>query len=275
MRVALAYSLNDPVGTRVSRMLREVLGGREASCPPAVECFKLNHTMMGGFREDVVELEMLDEAPDPGAEAVIVLSRHRAESGRKSLTVHHTGNPTRSTYGGEPERLARSYPALSKLLLKVYREIAVDRGIAGEYDVVLEATHHGPTRPLKPIIFIEVGSTPSEWSDERALKAMTDTVVHVIDSKPPECLPAAGFGGTHYPAKFTKIHLEGGYCMGHIIPKYAFASGVGEEVLRQAILNTYPAPAAKALIEKKSLKGRHREAITRVMESLGVEVERV
>ncbi len=276
MRLAIAYSLGDPVGSSASRILVELDGGDRVECPGAVECYRLsNGAYMAGFREDVVNLEMLDDSPDPGTEAIIVLSRHRAESGRKSLTVHHTGNPGKAAYGGEPGRLAVSYPALSRLLLATYRRKAEEAGIAGEYSIVLEATHHGPTRPRKPVVFIEVGSTPREWGDERALRVMAETVLEVLGSSLPECKPAAGFGGTHYPEKFTRIHLEGEYCLGHIIPKYVFQQGVDPSVIVQAVERTYPQPAQAALIEKKSLKSVHRRLVEDVLSRRSVDVVKV
>ncbi|MEB3860690.1 MAG: D-aminoacyl-tRNA deacylase [Desulfurococcales archaeon] len=268
MRLAVAYSTRDPVGKAASRLLVELAGGEEAECPGAVECYRLSTgAYLAGFNEDVVELEMIGETPDPGAEAVVVLSRHRAESGRKSLTVHHTGNPGKAAYGGEPGTLSISYPALSRLLLQKYREKAEEAGIAGEYSIVLEATHHGPTSPGRPLVFIEVGSTPEEWRDTRALRAMAETVLEALKGEPPMCKPAAGFGGTHYPEKFTRIHLEGEYCLGHIIPKYAFQQGVEASVIVQAVEKTYPQPAEVALIEKKSLKSSHKKLIEQVLGS--------
>jgi len=275
LRLALAYSVRDPVGSNASRVIVELTGGDRASCGMAVECFELGNIYLAGYDIDVIDLEVLDETPDPSADAVIVLSRHRAESGRRSLTVHHTGNPTRSTYGGDPETLSIAYPALSKILLKTYYEKAVETGVIGEYEVVLEATHHGPTGLRKPIVFIEVGSTPEDWRNPRAIRTLAETVVEVLDREPPNCIMSAGFGGTHYPVKFTRLQFESEYCIGHIIPKYAFKNGVGVKVLEQAILNNYPGGATRVLLEKKSLKGEYRRLVESIASSMGVGVERV
>ncbi len=94
---------------------------------------------------------------------------------------------------------------------------------------------------------------------------MAETVLEALKSEPPMCKPAAGFGGTHYPEKFTRIHLEGEYCLGHIIPKYAFQQGVEASVIVQAVEKTYPHPAEVALIEKKSLKSSHKKLIEQVL----------
>ncbi len=273
-RVALAYSTRDPAGRGAARELASMLGAERHECPMARECLLLaGRIALAGFDEDTPFMEFLDETPDPGAEAVVVLSRHSSESGLKALTVHHTGNPTDRTFGGEPRTLAVAYPALSRALLRAYRDAAGEEGILGEYDLKLEATHHGPTRPHKPIVFIEIGSGPSEWSDARAHRAMALAVAHVLETGPsPDCVPAAGFGGGHYPVKFTKVHLDGEYCMGHIIPKYAVREGVDAGVVRQAVEKAYPQPARAALVEKKSLRSAERREIVSALEEIGVTV---
>ncbi|MEB3787379.1 MAG: D-aminoacyl-tRNA deacylase [Desulfurococcales archaeon] len=279
MRVAIAYSLQDKAGTGAASHLKGILAPRESTCPRAVECLEGEGFKLAGFREDVLYFDWLDETPDPEADAVIVLSRHRAESGKPSLTVHHTGNPTRdNSHGGDPSTLAYSAPALSKLLLTLYRSVAEETGLMGEYEVTLEATHHGPTRPRKPIVFIEIGSGPEQWVDERVHRALAETVARALDTIHgglPECTPAAGFGGTHYPIKFTRLHLDGEYCMGHIIPKYAFAAGVSDDVIVQAVEKTWPEPVSTALVEKKSLKSADRRRVVALLESIGVNVVRV
>ena len=277
-RLALAYSTGDPVGSGVAARLRHIVGAERAECPRAVECFLLRTgQLLAGFRERQTELEFLDETPDPAAEAVIVLSRHASQSGRPTLTTHHTGNPApgEPLLGGRPGELSISAPPLSKLLLATYREEAEARGLLERYEISLEATHHGPTSTGKPLVFIEIGSTPKEWGDPDAQEAMASAVARSLEAPLPECRRAAGFGGTHYPRKFTRLHLETDVCMGHIIPKYAFQKGAGEDAVRQAILKTWPGPAEVAVYEKKSLRAEYRDMVKRVVEALGVPLERV
>jgi len=272
-RLALAYSVRDPAGSGAARELVELLGGEKGECPGARECWVLPRgVMLGGFDAETVEFEFLDETPDPRAEAVVVLSRHSASSGRPSLTTHHTGNPTSTTLGGEPYRLAVSAPPLSRALLRAYRDEAGARGLLGEYEVTLEATHHGPTGPSKPIVFIEIGSDPTRWADRRAHQAMAAAVARVLEGGIEPCTPAAGFGETHYPAGFTRIHLDGEYCMGHIIPRYAIRQGITREVIEQAVARTWPEPARVAIVRRKSARSAERREIVAALEGLGVEV---
>jgi len=273
-RLALVYSMLDPAGSGAAARLIELLGGSKTQCPRAAECHELpDGTLLAGFPLEQVRFEFLDETPDPRADAVVVLSRHASQSGRPTLTTHHTGNPTDSAaLGGEPLRLAISAPPLSSLLLRLYRAEAENMGLLEKYEVSLEATHHGPTGNKKPLVFIEIGSTPEEWRDRKAQEAMARAVARALEEPLPRCEPAAGFGGTHYPRKFTMLHLEGETCFGHIIPKYAFARGVPDRIIADAVSSTWPTPARVAVIEKKSLRAADRWRVNAVMESMGVPV---
>lgn len=272
-RYALAYSLRDPVGSAVASIIRGELGSSRWECPRSAECYRLdNGVVMGGFEAESYQLEHLDESPDPDADVVIVLSRHSASSGKPSLTTHHTGNPTSRTLGGDPYRLAYAAPPVSRALLRVYRRVAGELGLLDKYSVTLEATHHGPTRPRKPLVFIEVGSTPEEWRDQKALQAMALTVIEAMDNPlPSDCRIAAGFGEPHYPIKMTTIHLDGDYCLGHIIPRYALQD-TREEVLVQAVERNWPRPAEAAIVHKKSVKSAMRKRLVEMLEKNGLEV---
>jgi len=274
-RIAVAYSVKDPAGSgAASRLLELASNTREGSCPLASKCWILEgDILMGGYDSDTVDMEFLDETPDPQAEAVIVLSRHSSTAGRPSLTTHHVGNPTKRTLGGDPETLGVSAPPLSRALLRAYREEAETLGLTGEYEVTLEATHHGPTGVSKPIVFIEIGSTPDRWADPKAQEAMALAVLRVLRSPLERCEAAAGFGETHYPRKFTEIHLDGDYCMGHIIPRYALQEGVPPRVVEQAINKTWPSRPRVALIHKKSLRSEQRKGLIDHLKSLGVETQ--
>lgn len=282
MRFAVVYSLGDPVGVGVARVLRGLIGGVEASCAGSVvSCVRLSTgDFLAGYGVDQLFFEFLDSSPDPGADAVIVLSKHSSSSGRPSLTVHYTGNPTGdASLGGSPGVLSVAAALLGRELLRAYRDSARDLGLLGEYQLSFEATHHGPTGNRKPLVFVEVGSGPEQWADGRAHTAMARAVARVLEGKElleaAECSVAAGFGGTHYPYKFTRLALEEGVCMGHMIPKYAFNRGVPRSVILQALEKNWPAPAATAVIEKKSIRSAHRRLVEEVAAEAGVRVEYV
>ncbi|MCS7106891.1 MAG: D-aminoacyl-tRNA deacylase [Acidilobaceae archaeon] len=266
--IVVAYSLRDPAGSGSAKLLLELTRGEETTCAGAVECYSTPMGLIAGYREDVVELEALQEL-SPAADAFIVMSRHSAESGRKTFSVHHPGNPTETPHGGRPRSLALSFPGLSKALMLNYRETS--RGLGG-FELTLEATHHGPTEVGRPVVFIEIGSTEAEWRNEEAQKAMALAVLRTLEGGPRSCKAAVGIGGTHYPARFTRMHLEEDVCFGHILARYQM-TGVTEDVLRQALERTYPETPQLVFVEKKSVKREQKELIERIAAERGAVVE--
>ena len=97
---------------------------------------------------------------------IVFLSRHKAASGRPSLTVHPIGNWGNADYGGKKAEVSGATPGwMTGLLLKI-RENRIDG-----YDVCFEATHHGPFLQT-PTLFLEIGSTESEWEKKEPARAL-------------------------------------------------------------------------------------------------------
>ena len=97
---------------------------------------------------------------------IVFLSRHKAASGRPSLTVHPIGNWGSAEYGGKEAEISGAAPEwMTGLLLKIK-----ENRIPG-YDVCFEATHHGPLLE-KPTMFLEIGSSESEWENYEPAKAL-------------------------------------------------------------------------------------------------------
>lgn len=239
-RVLLAYSHGDPAGRGTAEALRARGGWR--SCPTpiprALDC-SYNPDLgayLAGFREDTIELDFLDTVAPRDVEAYIVLSRH--SGGRPSLTAHYPGNPSpQAPYGGRPRELAHTWPRLMAALFRRYARIAAERGLASEFSLTLEATHHGPTSLEKPIVFIEIGSSEEQWGRRDAHEAMAEAVALTLQEgwlEEPCTTVAIGMGDTHYPAKHTKALLEKGVCYSHIFSKHVLAE-LTEKVLRQAV----------------------------------------
>ncbi|MDX1441801.1 MAG: D-aminoacyl-tRNA deacylase, partial [Nitrosopumilaceae archaeon] len=90
-----------------------------------------------------------------------------------------------------------------------------------EFQITIEATHHGPTALSKPTIFIEIGTTEKQWTNVSLCNSIAQIVDQVLSEKIPSHPVAICFGGTHYPEKFTKELLEGKYALGTVMPKHA------------------------------------------------------
>ncbi|ABM80634.1 D-aminoacyl-tRNA deacylase [Hyperthermus butylicus] len=238
--LALIYSARDPAGSGTARIIRELLGGDRCSLPRAVECTLLsNGVYLVGFDADSIFLDFLGEVLPANIEGYVVLSRH--SGGKPSLTVHHTGNPgPEAPYGGKPWSLAPAWPRTAAGLLRTYRRVAEEMGLTGEFQVTLEATHHGPTELEKPIVFIEIGSSEREWVRRDTQNAMAETVIRFMerDLVSVECSKVAiGIGDTHYPIKHTRNVLERGYCYSHIFSKHVL-DNLTLELLEQALEKT-------------------------------------
>lgn len=272
-RLSIVYNIRDPAGRGAAEKLLQILDWKQAACTGAQTCYEIPNTaVLAGYDTEQVYFDFLDESPDPDADAIIVLSRHSSSSATASLTTHHAGNPTSKTLGGEPYKLSTSAPPLSKALLSKYRETACSRGLLGEYDLTLEATHHGPTKPMKPIVFIEIGSIEENWRDERAHWAMAEAVARIVEEGIGDCTPAVGYGDTHYPKKFTRLHLESEYCLGHIIARYALRN-INRKVIVESVEKTWPRRPEIAFIQRKSGNAELRNMIVSIMDELGVEAK--
>lgn len=230
---------------------------------------------MASFDVDQVLFEFLDVTPDPSADAVIVLSRHESASGRPSLTVHYTGNAgAEAQFGGKPGELSYAASDVGLELLKAYHASASSLGLLSSYSLSYEATHHGPTSNMKPLVFIEIGSSEAQWSDPRALRALVDAVLYVLENGVKRCEPVVGVGSTHYPSNFTKLALEMDTCFGHILSKHALKA-LAPGVLEQAIDKSSPGGARGLVVDAGSLNSRSRSYVMSYARSRGLNVSEI
>lgn len=148
-------------------------------------------------------------------ETMIYASRHRSQSGKRTLTVHPIGNYNKAEFGGRPKCLVPSSPHLMTEALRVLTQKKKDDDL--DYAVSFEATHHGPHLNT-PTFFIEIGSDEKAWVDEAAGKAIAETI---LEAKPNAHPVGIGIGGGHYSPRITDVALERKISFGHIIPTYA------------------------------------------------------
>ncbi|ALU11470.1 D-tyrosyl-tRNA(Tyr) deacylase [Ignicoccus islandicus DSM 13165] len=195
----------------------------------------------------------------------IVLSRHSSEKRVKAFTVHFTGNfSDEAKLGGQPRTLSIALPKIGCKLLNAlskynYRE---------DYEVVYEATHHGPTIN-KGIVFIEIGSSLEDWTDPRNHDILAKAVLNYEEM---EDLPSAiWIGGPHYNKRAAKRCFEGINSIGHIAPKYVIGS-INEDLLVQMVEKSRD-PIERAYVEKKSVKAEQRKKIVETLKSMGLSVE--
>ncbi|AIC14253.1 D-aminoacyl-tRNA deacylase [Nitrososphaera viennensis] len=215
----------------------------------------------------LLTLETLDRT-FPDARAFVFLSKHRSDSGIPTLTCHCTGNFKDAPFGGNPKEIAVALPGLQKAYLK-----AVTGAGAPGYDVIIEATHHGPTSLKKPVLFIELGSSEKQWADRGAARAMCDSLLGVLANgiRPCEKVGVA-IGGTHYPTKFNKLLLESELGLAAVASKHALEA-IDEAMLAQMIEKSAE-KVTHIVLDAKGL-GSHKDRITKMAESTGLAVLKV
>ena len=215
-------------------------------------------TLHVSHNSSLLYLDKLDDKY-PDSEAFIFLSRHSSESGIPTLTCHFTGNFSASNpYGGNPRELGICFPSLQKEYIK---EINTARSQVPNYQITIEATHHGPTSLKKPTLFIEIGSTPRQWVDKHAASIVCDSLVSLVSRKKNtdnHCKSVGiALGGTHYPAKFNQLLLESDFGLAAVAAKHSLTA-IDESMMQQMISKSIE-KVTHAIVDRKGLgKEKHR-----------------
>lgn len=186
---------------------------------------------------DVLHEENLDLEKINKYDFIIFPCTHRSEKGEKSLSIHSPGNWREANLGGKDNKASNASALFNKHLFENLHKNAKIHELADKYSITLEVTHHGPFIP-KPSVFIEIGSSESEWNDRRAGFVIAKTIVDTIEEfkENPYREVAIGIGGPHYCPNFNIIQEVSNVAIAHIIPNYA--SPITEEMIRQALAKT-------------------------------------
>ena len=195
----------------------------------------------------------------------VFLSKHAAKSGALALTCHSTGNFSESKFGGNSRQVAVPHPNLQKAYLQTLQK---NQSQFSEFQITIEATHHGPTALTKPTIFIEIGTTEEQWTDVSLCISVAKLVHDVFSNAIPENPVAICFGGTHYSSKFTCELLEGKYSLGTVIPKHAL-NDLDEELFSHIIKQN--SMAKFALLDWRGL-GSNKQKVLAFLESTSLEI---
>jgi len=243
----------------------------------------------GRWRSEAVGVELVDtKAPtvldvptDFKTDCIIVLSTHRSKTPGKMLTTHIPGNWNEAMMGGNPRTLN---VAPARILKRMLIELKEEGDRIG-WPVSLEADHHGPLASV-PIIFVEIGNGEEQWKDQEAARAVANAVARVVENQhtkpetgnhgaaatsppvPSELETAFAVGGGHYPRTFTKLMLETGIAIGHILPKYAI-DDFDETMFRQAIEKNVE-KVDVVLVAKDEVNASQRKRIMEMCERSGI-----
>lgn len=255
MKIALVSSRADPAGRNIHRHIYEILKCRSGG---EIQGARLRQTV---YTHIEVEGRLIFEDGidhDTDADSVIFLSRHASVHPVPMLTVHVTGNFGNAELGGKPMSLPPAAPALMQAVLRNLKEHAPPGYSAG-----YEVTHHGPTELHTPSFFVEIGSTETEWLDEKAGLAVARSV---LLADPGPVIPLIGFGGTHYARRQTEIALSTQGAFGHMAHTREIA-GITKEMVSLMASQSH---AVAAYIDKKALEGKDLSRIEGLVRELGL-----
>jgi D-aminoacyl-tRNA deacylase len=229
-----------------------------------------NITLHLSHNSSLLYLEELDENY-PDSVAFIFLSRHSSESGIPTLTCHFTGNFSASNpYGGNPKELGICLPSLQKEYIK---EINMVRSQVPDYEITIEATHHGPTSLKKPTLFIEIGSTAKQWVDKHAASIVCDSLISLLTRKKnnnTNCTSVGiALGGTHYPTKFNQLLLDSDFGLAAVAAKHNLTT-IDESMMQQMISKSVE-KVTYAIVDRKGL-GKEKHRIMRLVDQKGLQL---
>ncbi len=236
----IVYSLKDNAGSNIGQILEDM-----------------------GFAVHKVEEEPYAIKELPPSDGYIVVSKHKSESGTPTFCAHTTGNiGDDNSFGGEKNALGICNANWIKEGLLGLRK----RGSEFNYSITLETTHHGPTNIAKPLIFIEVGGSEKQWNNEKACSVVANAVADITASTM-NYKTYIGFGGGHYPSKFTKFVMDTNNTLGHICPKHKI-DYLTEELIKEMFEKTFPKPVG-AVLDKKGMTGPQRARIIDILKKIG------
>jgi D-aminoacyl-tRNA deacylase len=202
---------------------------------------------------------------------IVFISRHSSTSGTPTLSVHAPGNFAAAELGGLPKTVSIAPATAMRDALKALAYFQENAKI--EYEVSYECTHHGPSLNV-PTMFVELGSSATQWSDSKAAEAVAHAAMSAIGKfGASEEKAVLGIGGTHYNQRFTRRALEGKAVFGHIIPKYAVPN-VDSETLRQCIEKTVE-KVEYALLDWKGIKSADKPNLLKMLKEVDLPYKKI
>lgn len=188
------------------------------------------------INEGVIYTENLDLEKLNKYDFIIFASKHKSEKKQKTLSIHAPGNWRNADFGGENQKICKTSALFQKQMFEKLKSNS-EKYELKDYEITLECTHHGPLIN-KPCIFIEIGSSETEWKSRKAAFVVAKTISETIEQfkENPYNEIAIGIGGPHYCPNFNKIQLNSNIAISHILPQYALP--LSEEMVKQALEKT-------------------------------------
>ncbi len=245
---------------------------------------------------DIIHMDETGSAVDE----VLVLSRHVSSTNTPAITLHAIGIPggtptgEKGVSGGVNGHVVPPSPRFASLYRKML-EVARNNGLENDFDLTMETTHHGPKLET-PTLYIEIGSTKSEWNREDAALVWSSVICDVLGLN--GGVPKGdwsgsgsvmvGFGGGHYAPRHKSVVESGNFWLGHVLANYSLRfekpeegsnipGGNWKESASAAIEATraaFPGGEIFAHLDKKSFRGWQRSLLVNFLEENEVPVLR-
>lgn len=251
--------------------------------------------------EDDLDQRWQEATGEPVSE-VIFLSKHTAVSNRPALTVHPIGVPHLREdeippQGGLPGWAAMPNPRIGPWL-RLMQKIAAEQGLVPEFEITLEATHHGPVTST-PTMFLEIGSTEEYWGRQDAAQAIALVLWKGLGLEDGNAVGnwqrnsekvLLGIGGGHYAPRHMDIVVKDGVWVGHLLSGYSLpmdtpsqvngkTSGEVTGMWKHSIKVSYEATKAAfpggeviAHLDHKSFKGWQKNAVTSYLQEQNIRI---
>ena len=152
MELLLAYE-KDPAGHNIAKFISQELEKNG-------DVYNGKHFDLAIISTPAISADWLEDKFD--YDGYIFLSKHAAESRVLALTCHNTGNFGEAKFGGYERQVSIPHPYIQKSYIQ---NLWKTRTKFSQFQITIEATHHGPTALTKPSLFIEIGTTEKEWND--------------------------------------------------------------------------------------------------------------
>ena len=207
------------------------------SCNPKIKFLrskKYHNLNLFVTDEELIHLRNIDKFEFPNS-VLIFLSKHASKSKIPALTSHFTGNFSMdNSLGGAPFEIGIAYPSFQKEYMKNLYSM---KNSLHNYDLTIEASHHGPTSSVNPTLFIEIGSSEEEWNNKKTAMMVCECLIQTIQNiskkaNVEESEIAIGLGGNHYPQKFNDLILDSNVAFASIASKHNLRF-ISNEMLEQ------------------------------------------
>jgi D-aminoacyl-tRNA deacylase len=220
--------------------------------------------------QSLINIDNLDKLVSKDS-MIIFLSKHASKSETPALTSHSTGNFSEIvSLGGKPIEIGNTFPSFQKHYMKKLYE---KRNELPNYDLIIEATHHGPTSSINPMLFIEIGSSEIEWNNRStasiACNSLLDTIKDIEKINNSDANIGIGIGGNHYPKKFNDLILFSDVAFGPIVSKYNL-SHINEKIIKQIMIKSIE-KINHIYIDENGL-GKEKVKILKILEDLDSEI---